>query len=473
MKNNNYKIFNFIRENLLVIFFLPVIINTLFNIFDKANLKTLNELSFVKFGSFILGSLFFIYLSNFLNNQYLLGGKSIGLVLFLTSYFIFDTVLLFVSKNFNFKFTFTFVSLLWCVLIIYKTKSVVEITKIVLLFFVYRIFNYIFFAEISNNSTYQELNTDVPAQWFGIASMIFEKNYFYALENNLIEGQGLLPSYIQALMLEIGFSLENFQFIQINSYLFLTFTVLLISDFKISKKNKIASSIFFIAIMINNDWLEYLMLNSLMIEGIVSFLISVYLYNFIQMYKRNDIKSFLFFVSFGGMVLTKNFISIIAMMIIISSVFLLRNNVFLVGSFVIYGFNLFYQKIYFSRLQSVAYTSEIDFKDLLLDFIYLRDLNFTNIRNIFEQFLIDKPTTYMVLGFLILNIVSLFKFKVKLQTDELLFFVVLLNYILVNLLYISYWRNIEFESSYRYIISCFHLIFLSLISRFSKFENAK
>ena len=473
MTNNKYKIINFIKSNLLIVFFLPVIINTLLNIFDETNLKILNEISFAKFGSFILGTLFFIYLSNVLNSQYLLGGKSIGLVLFLTSYFIFDTVLLFISKNFNFKFTFMFVSLLWCVFIIYKTKNIVEITKILLLFFVYRTFNSLFFAEIANNSNYQELNTDVPAQWFGIASMIFEENYFYALENNLIEGQGLLPSYIQALMLEIGFNLENFQFIQINSYLFLTFTILLISDLKISKKNKIASSIFFIAIMINNDWLEYLMLNSLMIEGIVSFLISVYLYNFIQMYKRNNIKSFLFFVSFGGMVLTKNFISIISLMLIISSIFLLKKNLFLVGSFIIYGFNLCYQKVYFSQLQSVAYTSEIDFKDLLLDFIYLRDLNFTNIRNIFEQFLIDKPTTYIVLGFLILNIVSLFKFKVNLQTDELLFFVVLLNYILVNLLYISYWRNVEFESSYRYIVSCFHLIFLSLISRFSKFENAK
>lgn len=473
MTNNKYKIINFIKSNLLIVFFLPVIINTLLNIFDETNLKILNEISFAKFGSFILGTLFFIYLSNVLDSQYLLGGKSIGLVLFLTSYFIFDTVLLFISKNFNFKFTFMFVSLLWCVLIIYKTKNIVEIIKILLLFFVYRTFNYLFFAEIANNSNYQELNTDVPAQWFGIASMIFEENYFYALENNLIEGQGLLPSYIQALMLEIGFNLENFQFIQINSYLFLTFTILLISDLKISKKNKIASSIFFIAIMINNDWLEYLMLNSLMIEGIVSFLISVYLYNFIQMYKRNNIKSFLFFVSFGGMVLTKNFISIISLMLIISSIFLLRKNLFLVGSFIIYGFNLFYQKVYFSQLQSVAYTSEIDFKDLLLDFIYLRDLNFTNIRNIFEQFLIDKPTTYVVLGFLILNIVSLFKYKLNLQTDELLFFVVLLNYILINLLYISYWRNVEFESSYRYIVSCFHLIFLSLISRFSKFENAQ
>tara|TARA_Y100000389_G_scaffold199147_1_gene236983 strand:+ start:689 stop:1678 length:990 start_codon:yes stop_codon:yes gene_type:complete len=328
-------------------------------------------------------------------------------------------------------------------------------------------------AEIANNSNYQELNTDVPVQWLGMASMIYEKNYYFGLENNLIEGHGLLPSYIQALMLEIGFSLEKFQFIQINSYLFLSFTILLITDLKISKKNKIASSVFFIAIMINNEWLEYLMLNSLMIEGIVSFLISVYLYNFIQMYKSNNIKSFIFFLSFGGMVLTKNFISVISLIIIFFSLFVLRKNVFLVGSFIIYGFNLFYQKIYFSKLQSVAYTSEIDFKDLFLDFIYLRDLNFTNIRNIFEQFLIDKPTTYVVLGFLILNIVSLFKYKFNLQTDELLLGVILFNYLLVNLLYISYWRNIEFESSYRYIISSFHLIFLSLISRFSKFENTE
>ena len=189
------------------------------------------------------------------------------------------------------------------------------------------------------------------------------------------------------------------------------------------------------------------------------------------MYKSNSIKSFIFFLSFGGMVLTKNFISIISMVLIISSIFLLRKNVFLMGGFVIYGFNLFYQKIYFSQLQSVAYTSEINFKDLFLDFVYLRDVNFTNIRNIIEQFLIDKPTTYLVIGFLILNILGLFKNKFNLQTDELLFFVVLLNYILVNLLYISYWRDVEYESSYRYIVVCFHLIFISLLSRFSKFEN--
>ena len=134
MKNNMLKLVKLIKSNGLIIFSLPLIINTFLNIFEKANIKILNEINFAKFGSFILGSLFFIYLSNFLNNRYLLGGKSIGLVLFLTSYFIFDTVLLFFSKNFNFKFTFIFVSLLWCVLIIYKTKRLVEIAKILLLF---------------------------------------------------------------------------------------------------------------------------------------------------------------------------------------------------------------------------------------------------------------------------------------------------------------------------------------------------
>ena len=131
---------------------------------------------------------------------------------------------------------------------------------------------------------------------------------------------------------------------------------------------------------------------------------------------------------------------------------------------------IFFIKIFISRDYKVLRTSEIDFKDLFLDFIYLRDIEITNVRNIIEQFLIDKPTTYLVIGFLILNILGLFKYKFNLHTDELLFFVVLLNFILVNLLYISYWKNVEFESSYRYIVVCFHLIFISLLSRFSKFE---
>ena len=236
MKDKMFKLINFIKNNLLIIFSLPVIFNTGFNLLGKTNLKIFNEINFIKFWSFIIGTLFFIYLSHILNNQFSLGGNSISLVLFLTSYFMFDTVFMFITKNFSFHFTFILVSIIWCFLILYKTRSVVEITKILSLFSIYRIFNYLFFSDIVNNFNYQELNTDVPNQWFGIASMIYEQNYFFALENNIIEGQGLLPSYIQALILEFGYNLEKFQFIQVNSYLFLSFAILLISDLKISKK---------------------------------------------------------------------------------------------------------------------------------------------------------------------------------------------------------------------------------------------
>ena len=132
---------------------------------------------------------------------------------------------------------------------------------------------------------------------------------------------------------------------------------------------------------------------------------------------------------------------------------------------------LIYQRIYFSELQNIAYTSEIDFKDLFFDFIYLRDLDFSNIINIINQFLIDKPTSYIVLTFLIVNIFGLIIQKSNTTQENIIFFFVITNYILVNLLYISYWRNVEYESSYRYIISCFHLIYLSLIIQLSKLEK--
>jgi len=462
---------NLVNHNLLLIFSLPIIFNSLLNFFQKFDLTFIDKISFTKLGSFILGTVFFLYLSDFLNKQFLFGGRSIALVFYLTSYFIFDSVLLFIGKKIDFQSTFILISLFWCGLILYKTNNYIGIFKIISFLSIYKLFNKFFINDLINNSTYKELNTDVPAQWLDIASMIYENNYFFALENNLIEGQGLLPSYIQALLFEIGFSYEKFQFIQINSYLLLSFSILLITDLKISKKNKIFSSVLFVSVVTNNDWLEYLLINSLMIEGIVSFFISVYIFNFFQMYKMKNSTSFLFFLSFGGMVLTKNFVSLISLMVIVVSIFFLRENIFLVLSFVIYSLNLFYQKIYFSELQNFAYTSEIDFKDLIFDFIYLRDLDFTKASDILNQFFIDKPTTYIVVVFLIINLFTFRKFGINFNTNELMFIFVILNYILVNLLYVSVWRNMEFESSYRYIISCFHMIFVSLVINLSKFEE--
>ena len=468
---NENKLKALIKKNMLFIFSLPIVLNAGFNLLQNIDSEFFDQISYAKVCSFILGSIFFIYLSDILNNLFNIGGRSLALVLFLTSFFTFDAIFLFIGKTFSFQSIVIFISFVWMVLIFFKTKSFLYILKIFSIFLIYRIFNNIFLTDILDNSTYQELNTDVPVQWFDIARMIYENNYYFALQNNLIEGQGLLPSYIQALLVEIGFSVEIFQFVQVNSYLFLTFSLLLVADLKITNKNKLILSVLFMSLILNNNWLEYLLINSLMLEGIVSFLICVYLINYERMLKKSESVSLIFFITFGGMALTKNFVSLICISLIVFSIFLIRKNVYIIGSFLIYVLNLFYQKIYFTEVQNFAYTSEIDFRDLILDFIYLRDLDFTNIVNIINQFYIDKPTSYLVVGFIIFNFINLYKYGTNLRTENFVFFFVVLNYILVNLLYVSYWRNVEYESSYRYIINCFHLIFISLSIQLSKLEK--
>ena len=62
-----------------------------------------------------------------------------------------------------------------------------------------RIYNWLNFDLISSKHNFVELNTDVNIQWFPLAKLIHENNYFYALENNLIEGQALFIFYLQSI----------------------------------------------------------------------------------------------------------------------------------------------------------------------------------------------------------------------------------------------------------------------------------
>ena len=74
------------------------------------------------------------------------------------------------------------------------------------------------------------------------------------------------------------------------------------------------------------------------------------------------------FLFFGSLTLTKNFVSLLAIVVVTIDSIFKRNRYVLFG--LEYGLYLLYQKIYFSGLQNVAYTSEIDFKDLFLIFYF-------------------------------------------------------------------------------------------------------
>lgn len=462
------------RKNYVLILFSPIILNAVLNFLDPNSFNNfLQTKNLVLFISFTLGSFFYFYLSRMIKTFLKLDSFSLSLSMFLVSFFVFESLFLFITKNLSFDTSIAIVSTIWFSVILFKRKNYLEIFKLTSIYIIWRFFNHFFLNTLKDLSNYVELNSDVPAQWIGIVEMIYNKNYFYAFENNLIEGQGLLPSYIQALMLKIGFGLENFTFIPVTINLLLFFSILLIVDLPLNLNNKVVLIITFVFLILNNNWLKYLMINSLMIEGIVSFLFGVFLYNLKDNLYSKKFSSLLFFLFFGSLTLTKNFVSLLSMgTVVICLLFLKKNKYVLLGPGV-YALYLIYQKIYLPNIQNVAYTSEIDFKDLFFDFIFLRDLNLSNISNIFKHFTTDIPSTYLIFLFLIFNIFNFLVMNKFEFTQTFMFVFVVVNFLLVNLLYVSYWRNVEYESSYRYIMNCFHLIFISTGLSISNFVNRK
>ncbi len=471
MKYKNYLIKNNI---LFLIMFFPFMLNFLLNIFQNPefilNFSSQNIINF--FSTFFI-SVFFLCLFKLISKSLKIDSNSLSAVYFFFSYFIFDSLFLPITKYLSFSENFYLVSTLWIIVIIYKKPKIQELLMVVSSFFVSFFYNRFYLRILSDNSKYIELNSDVPLQWLDITSMIYDNNYFYALDNNLIEGQGLLISYIQSIILKINFNTETFIFINNNYNLVFLISFLLIFDTNLTKKNKYISSASFLIVLLNNDWLYYLFANSLMLEGFVSLFFAIMIYYFYKHIHSNDKDSIYYFISFGSLVLSKNFISLIIILLIFYSLKFIKQNRKVVFSFIVYFSYIVYQKIFFSNLQNFAYTNEINFRELLFDLILLRNLQFDNITNIIKQFLIDKPTSLIVLFFLLINFYIFISKKRLSNTVFLIFIISLTNYLLVNILYISYWQNVEFESSYRYLMSCFHIIFLSNIVNLDEFEKVK
>ena len=73
---------------------------------------------------FVLNLSFYLILSKYINNSLELESLSLSLCYFLSSYFLFDYLTLFLLKNVLFTHSFYIVSVFWYVLIFFKNKSI-------------------------------------------------------------------------------------------------------------------------------------------------------------------------------------------------------------------------------------------------------------------------------------------------------------------------------------------------------------
>ena len=472
MKSRIKTLKNILEENFLIIFLTPVIVNTVVNILSENNLNYLSTNLIIKFGSISLTALFYISLADSIISASKINFRSYSLVLFFSSYFLLDTIFLPITKNLSSKEVFLIVSFFWLSFLAIKSDKK-KLMPAIILYFLMRIYNFINFTEISTKKNFIELNTDVSVQWFPLAKLIYENNLYYTIENNLIEGQTLFGSYLQSTMLKINFYLPKFEFINVNSNIILIFALFLIFDLPIKTKNKYISSIGLTSLVLNNDWLFYLMGNSLMLEGTVSLFIASYFLIVNQYIDKRTVNSKVYFLFFGTMALTKQFVSITFLIFCIFAIIFFQNRKSVSFALIPYIFHYFYQYFYFRNLNQFTYTNDLNFKDLILDLIFFRDLQLSNVPKILSNLFIDKPITLMFIYFLGVTLVILFKKSTNNFYDITIISYLNLNFLFVFILYISYWKNIEIQSSYRYFMNMFYLMYSFLVIKLDSFERIK
>lgn len=461
----NYKLINinFIYR-LKYLIPIPFLLNLFIN-FYESDFKLLH----LNFTILIIGFVSFIFLyslgsiiSKILNVKY----KSLCIAIFYISFFVLNFTSLLLSNYFySFNFYFYLTIFIWTVLFIYKYKTL-NIKDILICTTTFLIINILKNNTLSIKNVQTELSSDTTYFWTPMSKFIFEDGLYFALENNIIPGYGLLINYIHAVNFKLFINEINYFYHPLTTtmYLFLGILFILELDFKSSTKYGVC--ILYISILLNSDWLSYLFFNSSMGEGVVNFLFSVFIVFFINFINK-DVNTALHYSDYviiffaGFLYFTKPFASYLILLIFILLFLQRKNFKLLIIGFTGYFVNFLNYKFIISGNVNDGYINSSELTGLGA----LSNFKLTNILLIFRDFfLLDKVITLFFIFLFILVIINFRKNK-KISPNLVL---LLLNLILVLFLYISIWQTKELGSAYRYIISFYNLYFLLYIEELSQ-----
>lgn len=464
--------FQFFKSHILKLMFFILLINIFLKLtFDGLNSYKHLHINIHQIISIFLTCLFYWYFSSVLKNTLKINSYSISIMYFFSSYFLVDNFLVLFSKNINNTFTFNLITLLWLFIIFKNIENINIKIKLIFSFFIMKCFNFFYYELISEKLNYSDLNGDFMFQWFPTAKKIYELGYFFSISNNIIDNQGLLSSYIQALLNRINFTYSEFEFVQTNSFILCFLTILIFIDLNIDIQNKYYLIGVYLLFVLNNDWVFFLFFNSLMIEGVVTFFVTVCLINIKDNLQGKNFLNYYFFLCFGLLVLTKQFVSIISLLFILTLIFLYfkKNKIIFIALIpLIIDFTI--KKLYNLNTSFITYDDNIEYLQIFKDLILFNNLNYKNISSIFNSLAVDKPLIMILFLFIFLNLLSIFKNKSYSISKNYLFYSCFINFFLVIVLYLTYWKNVETASAYRYIISFFNIYLISIVFNSEKNE---
>ena len=463
MKNNLLKNNN-IRTIFLLSLFIPIFYNYFFNLLpsETRNISFSNPdfiNIFLSLGLFIV----LYFLGTRIKVIFNLSSISISIIFYLFSFFIVDNYFLFLTKFFTFKQIFIFVNIIWLLIfIVNKNINNLEVIFFISFFFIFQkyVANYIFYNFDLTPLTYTVPDeTDV---WLPATTYLFENNYFFALNNVSHNGYGLLITHINSVSTQIFYYLNNFLYFPLIKNVFFFLTFLFISEIKVRKISKFVFLSVFLIVTLNSHWFRYLFFNSLMMENAASYFFGVLIYS--MTISHTSFEKYLLTLLVGIMYFSKQFLSALGVLFLIYLFIQKRLNKkqLLLGlsPILISLSNAFFLNVditwsnYFKFFNGESSTGNKE------------PFNIDNILNIINQFLIDKPVSYFLFLFLIL---FMFNFKSNYLQFRELVYIIVINSSLVFILYITVWSDVEYGSSYRYLLNIFHLlipIYLVAIDKF-------
>ncbi len=417
------------------------------------------------FSLFIFLTLFFLGKSISITLN--LGSISFSISIYLISFFAINFSFLFLNEiisDFNIFFLST--NILWVSLIL------ISKSRRAILNLAYAVSSYIFLILIKEyvfTNLFKKIISggDVEYFWFPMTKSIHDFGLFYSLQNNIEPGYGLLINYVHASLTKLVFIESSFQFSQSipNTFIFLFLLFLLEQNF--SKETKLTVSVLFISIICNSPWLSYLFVNSLMGESIVNLLFPIVILSVDNINLKLPIKKYVVYFLIGNLFLSKQFVSILILLFILSKSLRKKDSsILFFGFFAVIINNLNYNLI-LNQSTANNYLNSTELSQINT----LRGLNIENIYQILRNlFLLDKVSSLFLLITLLFVIANIIKTKKIVELEILL--IIAINFFLVFALYSSIWQDRELESGYRYIFSFYNLYLIYFGINLDKYKKS-
>ena len=439
--------FNLIKDKFEFLLILPIVVNFFFNLVQ-------NDISFELNLLDIASSLLifvFLYLIG-LSIKHLINDITItfGIILYLISFFIIESILLFINQNINLHQSFLITNILWTILFLVKLKNKKFYFYTLLSYFVVNFFNNIFKDSLTSNIN---INGDVFDIFLPNTKLIYDYSLYQSVVYPEMMGYPVFMSYIDGLIFKSSFNFQNYEFFVSTSFIFFWLFLLMFLELNINNRSKTIVVVLFSTLILNSSWLRFLFTTSLMSERVASYLFIGVLVCLYQQQKLSSYSNYIVLFIFGFLYYTKQFFSILVLILFLLHLF---NKSYRKSSFILLLGFLFKQLThltYFKEIPQDHHIKQIDVIDTIIDLLLLRDLKIENIVLIFRNLVIDLPVTYFLFIFVLVTITNFLIYKYNTFEMRIYSVLSLLNLIFIFCLYVSVWRDMELESPIRYIYS--------------------